>query len=59
MDWKEKITIGMKLIAEGCREAEGVNTTPCYEGCPFTDYCDEVAKVDIRQYKIPLEDWDK
>ena len=35
MDWKEKITDGMRLIKEGCRE----NHELCGEQCPFDEFC--------------------
>lgn len=40
MDWKEKIKIGMKLIAKGCNEnQESIN---CSE-CPFDIFCVSLA----------------
>ena len=61
MNWKEKISIGMKLISEGCRDAdddESTGISPCFSGCPFTDYCAEVANVAREKNIAGLNDWD-
>jgi len=39
MDWKEKISEGMRLIIEGCKEND--SWTHCHD-CPFDNYCTEI-----------------
>lgn len=49
-DWKSKIEIGMKLIAEGCNDA---NDDDC-RNCPFKKQC---HAVELWNCDIPM-DWE-
>ena len=49
MDWKEKILTGMKLINEGCKEAEN-SFSSCVK-CPFEPYCND----EFLEYCFELE----
>ena len=40
MDWKEKITVGMELIKQGCQEVK--EWTKCND-CPFGKFCDYIT----------------
>lgn len=44
MDWKERITKGMKAIKEACEEAceENAPWDNCYH-CPFLAYCNAMG----------------
>jgi len=53
MNWIDKITEGMKLISEGCKE--NTEWTKCYKNCPFTNHC---YMIEIHTQTTPdEEDW--
>ena len=39
MDWKQKISDGMRLIMEGCKEND---SWPACRACPFDEYCSAI-----------------
>ena len=56
MTWQEKITEGMRSIAEGCDENKSF--VDC-ETCPFNDYCDAIQIGAEAGLKIDIpETWD-
>lgn len=52
MDWKEKIIVGMKLIAESC--ASNDSWAAC-KYCPFIEICDDL----ITAHKVRKEDFER
>ena len=54
MDWKEQITIGMKMIIEGC-DKEGL-WFGCKD-CPFGPICDSLLRDEDSCYSTP-DNWE-
>ena len=55
MDWKEKITIGMKMIIEGCNQKD--LQIECI-GCPFSPICNTILRDKKSYYSTP-DCWEK
>ncbi len=56
MDWREKITVAMALLKEGCKE--NTNGENCFK-CPFEEYCmcimENFSGIIPEEFKIPTE----
>ena len=59
MTWKEKIAVGMELIASGCDDNKSLEFCP---ECPFVHYCDAMMTSehnfsDYKDINIPETWW--
>lgn len=52
MDWKEKITMGMELIRQGCEDGGDGEFKDCPH-CPFDSFC---TILNREYYPMTVED---
>ena len=58
MDWKEKMKVGMALMAEACVEASDEEKYLC-DYCPATRYCAILHEVAEARNLPPIFHWDE
>jgi hypothetical protein len=45
-DWKQRVKIGMTLIAGGCQDRKEFYNDTCDDSCPFFTYCKNECPLD-------------